>query len=229
MMKKIISSQEKFHLLTKYEHASTLSKKDFKTIAAFSKDPDAFIRSICAKLLVNFVTPQAKRLLLNLANDKNASVRTEAYDSLSVFPSKKVQKTLKKAIFHEKNKLACSYAILSWADITQTLGVHKKQEKFLKELKKLPKIQKSEHCMLSCYYAKYLFGHKKAIHKILMFLQSADYQIRCSAIHILWELASSDNTSLIQHALEQLLPHETCASVSNNAKELLQFIDMSTK
>lgn len=103
-MKKTISSQEKFHLLTKYEHASTLSKKDFKTIAAFSKDPDAFIRSICAKLLVNFITPQAKRLLLNLANDKNALVRTEAYDSLSVFPSKKVQKTLKKAIFHEKKQ-----------------------------------------------------------------------------------------------------------------------------
>lgn len=224
MMKKTISSQEKFHLLTKYEHASTLSKKDFKAIAAFSKDPDAFIRSICAKLLVNFVTPQAERLLLNLANDKNALVRTEAYDSLSVFPSKKVQKTLKKAILHEKNKLACSYAILSWADITQTLGVHKKQEKFLKKLKKLPKIKKSEHCMLSFYYAKYVLGHKKSLKKLLAFLNSSDYQICCCAVNLLWDIVSPENRQSIKQALEQLLQREVCASVSENAAELLQYI-----
>ena len=120
-----------------------------------------------------------------LANDKDALVRTEAYDSLSGSPSKNMQKVLKQAIVHEPNALARSYAILSWADVTQALGVHKKQKKFLKQLKKLPKIKKSEHCMLSFYYAKYVLGHKKSLKKLLAFLNSSDYQICCCAVNLL--------------------------------------------
>lgn len=224
-MKKTMSSQKKYDFLIKCESKSVQSKKDLKKIASLSKDADACIRIGCAKLLVNFDTPQAKHLLLNLANDKNALIRTEAYDSLSVFPSKKVQKSLKRAILCEKNELARSYAILSWADVTQTLGVHKKQEKFLKKLKKLSKIKRSEHCMLSLLYAKYLFGHKKAITKILVFLNSSDYQIRCSVINLLWEIVPSDSDFLIKQSLEQRISHETCTSVRENAIKLLQQIN----
>ena len=133
-MKKM-SFQEKWVLLTKYESKPALTKKNTKSICVLSNDKDALIRGRCAGLLVHASASKAKRVLLTLACDKDALVRTEAYDSLSAFPSKHVQKVLKQAIVHEPNALARSYAILSWADVTQALGVHKKQKKFLKQLK----------------------------------------------------------------------------------------------
>lgn len=223
-MMKTKTFQEKWTLLTKYENKSVLTKKHIKIISAFANNKDALIRGRCAKLLANASTSKAKRLLLTLACDKDALVRTDAYDSLSGFPSKNVQKFLKQAMIHESNALARSYAILSWADITQTLGVHKKQKKFLKQLKTLSNMKKSEHCMLSFYYAKYLLGHKKAINKILLFLKSSDYQIRCSTLNVLQDIVSPENRPYIEPSLEQLLQQEVCTSVRENATELLQYI-----
>ena len=216
--------QEKWALLTKYENKPVLTKKNIKSICVLANDKDALIRGRCAKLLANASASKAKRVLLTLSCDKDALVRTEAYDSLSGFPSKHVQKFLKQAIVHEPNALARSYAILSWADVTQALGVHKKQKKFLKQLKKLQKIKKSEHCMLSFYYAKYVLGHKKSLKKFLAFLSSSDYQICCCAVNLLWDIVSPENRQSIKQALEQLLQQEVCASVSENAAELLQYI-----
>lgn len=170
------------------------------------------------------LTKKHVKIISVFANDKDALVRTEAYDSLSEFPSKNVQKFLKHAIIHESNALARSYAILSWVDITQTLGVRKKQKKFLKQLKKLPNMKKSEPCMLNFYYAKCLFGHKKSLKKLLAFLNSSDYQIRCSALNVLQDIASPENRQYIEPSLEQLLQQEVCDSVSENATELLQYI-----
>ena len=181
-MKKM-SFQEKWVLLTKYENKPALTKKNIKSICVLANDKDALIRGRCAALLVH-----AKRVLLTLACDKDALVRTEAYDSLSAFPSKHAQKFLKQAIVHEPNALARSYAILSWADITQALGVHKKQKKFLTQL------------------------------------NSSDYQICCCAVNLLWDIVSPENRQSIKQALEQLLQREVCASVSENATELLQYI-----
>lgn len=216
--------QEKWALLTKYENKPALTKKNIQRICVLANDKDALIRGRCAKLLAHACASKAKRVLLTLACDKDALIRTEAYDSLSAFPSKHVQKVLKQAIVHEPNALARSYAILSWADVTQALGVHKKQKKFLKQLKKLPKIKKSEHCMLSFYYAKYVLGHKKFLKKLLAFLNSSDYQICCCAVNLLWDIVSLENRQSIKQALEQLLQQEVCASVSENAAELLQYI-----
>ena len=193
-MKKM-SFQEKWALLTKYENKPALTKKNIKSICVLANDKDALIRGRCAKLLANTSASKAKHVLLTLAGDKDALVRTEAYDSLSAFPSKHVQKVLKQAIVHEPNALARSYAILSWADVTQALGVHKKQKKFLKQLKKL-----------------------------LAFLNSSDYQICCCAVNLLWDIVSPENRQSIKQALEQLLQQEVCASVSENAAELLQYI-----
>ena len=137
-MKKM-SFQEKWVLLTKYESKPALTKKNIKSICVLANDKNALIRGRCAGLLVHASASKAKRVLLTLACDKDALVRTEAYDSLSAFPSKHAQKFLKQAIVHEPNALARSYAILSWADITQALGVHKKQKKFLIGLKNLEK------------------------------------------------------------------------------------------
>ncbi len=213
--------KKKVRLLNEYDHKTNLSAKDFKRLLALAGDKEKLIRSMTAAVLSNFVNIDSEKVLLKLACDKSSLVRAESYDSLSSFDSTKVQKFLKKAILREKNEIAWAYAVIAWAEIS---AHKKKQYEFLKEIKNLAKSKKSEHCLLSFYYAKYLLQNKK-IEKILNFLNSEDYHIRCSAINLLWNIISTENKDLIAQALENLLIEESCASVSDNANKLLSFIN----
>lgn len=216
--------KKKVRFLNEYDHKTNLSTKDFKQLLALAGDKEKLIRSMTAAVLSNFVNTDSEKALLKLACDKSSLVRAESYDSLSFFDSTKVQKFLKKAILREKDEIAWAYAVIAWAEISAHKKKQKKQYKFLKEIKDLAKSKKSEHCLLSFYYAKYLLQDKK-IKKILNFLNSEDYHIRCSAINLLWNIISTENKGLIAQALENLLIEESCASVSDNANKLLSFIN----
>ena len=112
-----MKTKEKLQLLIFYEEKEELKEKHLKRLIKFSKDKDPLVRSSAASLLINFENKAAKKALLGLAGDKKAMVRCEAYDSLSVFQRKDVEKFLKKAVEEEENELALSYAIMSWADV----------------------------------------------------------------------------------------------------------------
>lgn len=195
-----MTSDEKIKLLTKYENAQKLTKKHLKKIVKLSKDKNVLVRSIVAELLGNFENNKSKKVLLKLACDKKALVRVDAYDSLSIFQSEEVERFLRKAILKEKNEIACAYAIMSWSDIVLVMDRDiSKKRLFINKIKKIKRIQKSEQCMLSCYYAQYILGKRKSIKKILSFLNSKDYHIRCAAINTLEEILKPDNGQLIQN------------------------------
>ena len=88
---------------------------------------------------------------------------------------------------------------MSWSDVAAVLNEDLlKKKSFISKLRKLPNIQKSEHCMLSCYYALYVMGKKKSIENIISLLNSKDYHIRCAVINILRGFLTSDNRQLIK-------------------------------
>ena len=60
--------------------------------------------------------------MLGKGGGKDVLVRVEAYDSLAVFSFDEVEKQLEKFMIVEKDVLARSYAILSWADVTLSLN-----------------------------------------------------------------------------------------------------------
>lgn len=224
-MKKI-SSSKKVELLLRYSKKQKLTKKDFKKIIGYADDKDMLVRCIVAELLVNFRNGKSKKILLKLAHDKNVMVRTEAYDSLSVFKSKKALRVLKNKIKKEKNELACAYAILSWTDIACLKNRNISQNiSFIDEIIKYPRIQKSERCMLSCYYAQYRFGEEEYINNIISFLKSSNYQIRCSTVNMLWEFFTLNNQEKIKAALCELLVTEETNAVRSNTLELLEYMD----
>lgn len=221
-----MTSCEKVELLSEYGNKQKLTNKHLKKIVKFSDDKDTLVRSMAAELLINFENRKSKEVLLKLACDKKAIVRTDAYDSLSVFQSKDVEKFLRKAIIKEKNEIACAYAIMSWSETAVALDKKRLQKQdFVGELKKLPKIRKSEYCMLNCYYAQYIFGKKKSIQKIIHFLESKNYQVRCAAINTLWEILSPNNQQFIKGSLEQLIGRENTVAVRSNAENLIRFIN----
>ena len=99
-----MKTKEKLQLLISYEEKAELKEKHLKRLIKFSKDKDPLVRSSAASLLINFENKAAKKALLGLACDKKAVVRCEAYDSLSVFHRKDVEKFLKKAVEEEENE-----------------------------------------------------------------------------------------------------------------------------
>lgn len=217
--------KEKINLLAHYESITNLKSKHLKEILYFSKDKNAFVRSRAAALLVNFTNKNAKAALLKLARDKDTLVRIEAYDSLAVFEEKEVMDFLKTSIKQEKNKMACSYAILSWADIVATLNYELCESKlFVKKLKSTSRMRASERCILSCCYAQYILGEKEQLNKIVSFMNSKNYQIRCAALNLMEDISNCDNKVFIKEQIEKLLSIEKTVAVITTAERVLSRI-----
>lgn len=118
----MMTIEEKINLLNEYRDIENLSEKHLKVLQEFSSDEDGLVRSMVAPLLVDFINETVKDILLKLAQDQDVLVRVEAYDSLAVFSFDEVEKQLEKFMIVEKDVLARSYAILSWADVTLSLN-----------------------------------------------------------------------------------------------------------
>ena len=163
--------------------------------------------------------------MLRLAGDKKAMVRCEAYDSLSVFQRKDVEKFLKKAVEEEENELALSYAIMSWADVAAARGKNVEEKRsYATHLQRIMQIKKWNQCSMSCFYAEYVLGRKSAINGIICYLEVPDYRLRCGAINLLELLAEDENRELIKESLEKRLEHEETAAVRSAAEKLLKEI-----
>lgn len=196
----------KVFLIEKYKRCQKIQKKDFRQIVMLAKDRDPYVRMDVASLLGKLQNNNSKKLLLILATDKNVWVRMEAYEQLAVFVFLDVEKFLRRAIMRDRNQLSCSYAIMAWVNVANELcDDNKKNLKFIAELKKIPKIYKSEYCLLECYYAMYLWGKKKVIMNILNFFSSKNYHVRYAALHILYEIVDEENQDLIIKKLEEAL------------------------
>jgi hypothetical protein len=206
--------QEKEELLRAYNRLSTVTKKEFKQLILLSRDRSPVIRFEVAEILFCVKNNASKKVLLKLACDKDELVRTEAYDSLSGFPLPEIGLFLKKAIQTEKDGLACSYAISSWVEIALSLfEEHSEDIVFIKELLKLNKIKKSEHCLLQCYYSLYRFGEPGMLDKMLEFLQSKDYNMHFCVYDVLEDVVNDENRSMIIDALGNMLMEEESAGV----------------
>lgn len=220
-----MKTKEKLQLLISYEEKEELKEKHLKRLIKFSKDKDSLVRSSAASILINFENKAAKEALLELAGDKKAMVRCEAYDSLSVFHRKDVEKFLKKAVEEEENELALSYAIMSWADVAAARGKNVEEKRsYATHLQRIMQIKKWNQCSMSCFYAEYVLGRKSAIEGIIYYLEGSDYRLRCGAINLLGLLAEDENRGFIKESLEKRLEHEETAAVRSAAEKLLKEI-----
>lgn len=204
-MRRLKRYQRNIDALNLIESIPKITKKEFKQLIKFSKDRDPVIRCHVAEILMKkrVKNHASKKLLMRMACDRNKQVRTRAYSCLSVYDIFEVELFLKRAIQKEKNTEACYHAIEAWVDVVMSLHDNCEYDiYFVKWLLKQQKIQESEHCLLKCYYALYLFGEENMLPQILRFMESEDSSMCPTVLHILREIEDEDSRQEMIEAIE---------------------------
>lgn len=206
--------KDKIELLNNYDELNEFTDKQKLLLRKLSYDSNSFVRGLVASLMVKSIDEFGFEILNRLSKDNNDYVRTEVYDSLSVFSDIKSVSLLQNAISTDTNNLAKSYAIMSLGDVVYSLGI---SNDFKEYVYKIKSCNKSKDCILSCLYCLYLFG-ENVIDEIFLLLNDNDYHIRLSAISILEEIVNKDNFDIITSKLNDRLKIEDCSSVIDKIK-----------
>lgn len=206
--------KEKIELLNNYDELNKFTDKQKLLLRKLSYDSNSFVRGLVASLMVKSIDEFGFEILNRLSKDNNDYVRTEVFDSLSVFNDMNTVTLLQNAISTDTNNLAKSYAIMSLGDVVYSLGI---SNDFKEYVYKIKSCNKSKDCILSCLYCLYLFG-ENVIDEIFLLLNDNDYHIRLSAISILEEIVNNDNLDIITSKLNDRLKIEDCSSVIDKIK-----------
>lgn len=206
--------KDKIELLNNYDELNEFTDKQKLLLRKLSYDSNSFVRGLVASLMVKSIDEFGFEILNRLSKDNNDYVRTEVFDSLSVFNDMNTVTLLQNAISTDTNNLARSYAIMSLGDVVYSLGI---SNDFKEYVYKIKSCNKSKDCILSCLYCLYLFG-ENVIDEIFLLLNDNDYHIRLSAISILEEIVNNDNLDIITSKLNDRLKIEDCSSVIDKIK-----------
>lgn len=206
--------KEKIELLNNYDELNKFTDKQKLLLRKLSYDSNSFVRGLVAFLMVKSIDEFGFEILNRLSKDNNDYVRTEVFDSLSVFNDMNTVTLLQNTISTDTNNLAKSYAIMSLGDVVYSLGI---SNDFKEYVYKIKSCNKSKDCILSCLYCLYLFG-ENVIDEIFLLLNDNDYHIRLSAISILEEIVNNDNLDIITSKLNDRLKIEDCSSVIDKIK-----------
>lgn len=206
--------KDKIELLNNYDELNEFTDKQKLLLRKLSYDSNSFVRGLVASLMVKSIDEFGFEILNRLSKDNNDYVRTEVFDSLSIFNDMNTVTLLQNAISTDTNNLAKSYAIMSFGDVVYSLEI---SNDFKEYVYKIKSCNKSKDCILSCLYCLYLFG-ENVIDEIFLLLNDNDYHIRLSAISILEEIVNNDNLDIIISKLSDRLKIEYCSSVIDKIK-----------
>lgn len=206
--------KDKIELLNNYDELNEFTDKQKLLLRKLSHDSNSFVRGLVASLMVKSIDEFGFEILNRLSKDNNDYVRTEVFDSLSVFNDTNTVTLLQNAISTDTNNLAKSYAIMSLGDVVYSLEIFNDFKEYVYKIKSC---NKSKDCILSCLYCLYLFG-ENVIDEIFLLLNDNDYHIRLSAISILEEIVNNDNLDIITSKLNDRLKIEDCSSVIDKIK-----------
>ncbi|MBQ7915353.1 MAG: HEAT repeat domain-containing protein [Firmicutes bacterium] len=141
------------------------------------------IRADLAKILVSYEGECVEQALLKLATDKKYSVRLEAIDSLSNFPSDSTYQTLMQYA-EDKDWLTRGYAL--WGICKTCLGERKVET--IQYIKNVLEIETSKFCRINMYGGMCILGEKENILNLLSLYPNSYYRNKCSIFNTLHEL-----------------------------------------
>lgn len=226
-----MTNKKKLDLIQKYEDLPDEEFKDsyFEKLKKFASDKDDTVKVFTASVLSRFADTtkhqEAIDILLQLCHERNALVRTEAYDAIGSYFDQEVITNLEKAILSEKNGLARSYAIDSWIYIQQHLGPDRAG--VIAYLDGILEKEKDDYCILNCLYGKYSFGEKYILDNILSYTENEDYHIRCSVLSMISLILEDKNCTKqcrakIITVVTELLRKEKAEAVRASAEEIIK-------
>lgn len=174
-----------------------LNKSTYEKLNEFSRNHHILVREEVAELLFQYSSDNAaKKLLISLANDKNALVRTQAVDSLGEFSDRKLIGFLEKIACRDKSYLVRGYAVQSMTRISIHVGYDLEKTKTV--LLIIEKNDRNRFVKLNCYHALYGIGEYSYLADIFHVCRSSNYQHRCAAINALIDIANTNNKKEIE-------------------------------
>ena len=214
-----MTTNEKISLLDSYFDFPNLSAEQFVFLRRFTFDRSSAVRCSVPDHLLNFKNDESKSLLFRLSEDRDPLVRTKAYDTLGSLAFYDAESRLRVAATDESDNLARSYAVEAWSNVVISHNCVS-QDKISFAENRLAE-ESDERCRLCLCYALYRFGVEAYQEKVLSFLNSGDYHIRCSALNFLDEVLNDQNKATIKNAVENLLKTETNIPVRHYAEKLM--------
>lgn len=227
-----MTNEEKLALIQKYEDLSDEEFKDsyFEKLKRFASDKDDTVKVFAASVLSRFADTtkqqEAINILLQLCHEKNALIRTEAYDALGCYFEQEVITSLERTILSEKNgSFQTCYAIDSWIYIQQHLGPDCVE--VIAYLDSILEKEKDDYCILNCLYGKYSFGERNILDNILSYTENEDYHIRCSVLSMISLILEDKNCTepckeKIITMITELLEKEKTKAVRISAEEIIK-------
>lgn len=229
-----MTNKKKLDLIQKYEDLPDEEFKDsyFEKLKKFASDKDDTVKVFTSSVLSRFADTakqqEAIDILLQLCHERNALVRTEAYDAIGCYFDQEVITNLENAILSEKNGLARSYAIDSWIYIQQHL--YPDCAEVIAYLDGILEEEKDDYCILNCLYGKYSFGERNILDNILSYTESEDYHIRCSVLSVISLILEDKNCTeqcraKIITVVTELLWKEKTKAVRECAEEIIKRLE----
>ncbi len=219
--------KEKINIIESMKNTENFNNEHFSLLYSCLKDESNIVRNRAVNMLSNFQTEDSLELLINMCDDNDAFVRTEVYDTLSSFACKRTAKILYNAMQAEKDEVARSYAILSWSKVVKCIySDYLNNIYFLLEL---ALSEKSERCILFSYCGAYILGYKKALQKILNFIENNDYTLRYSTANLLSEIIEYEDKDIVISAIKKKLNNEETIVVRSSMEKLILKLQNMTK
>lgn len=214
--------REKINLIDSLADIEEPDSIHFEILRTNITDQNNFVRSRCAYMLRKFRNEESLCLLVALCSDADAFVRTEAYDTLSFFPCKRVERLLYMAVSNDSAEQSRCYAILSWCDVIHSM--HRNYDGDIQFLTDILRTEKSERCRLYCYCGMYRLGYAEVLPEILGFIKSENYTVRCSVANQLSEMARREDKDMIMTAVDGCLRAEETMAVKSSMQKLVSVL-----
>ncbi|WP_242874675.1 MULTISPECIES: HEAT repeat domain-containing protein [Clostridium] len=210
---------EKLNKIDEIENRSKFNKIDFEVLEKFSHDINDEVRSKVAEVLIFTDNKQGEEILIDLLDDKDELVRTNACDSLCISKSENVIKLLKNKILRDKSNLVRGYAVASLVDIVIAMDYKIEDMKmfFINVLLR----EKDNWVKIDVYRGLYMLGDERYLNKLINILNDRNYRNRCSVVNILGALICKENFNVITSALENKFQVEKSEAVKSSIEDIV--------
>lgn len=163
----------------------------------------------------------AVEMLHELSQDKDASVRVEAIDSLSNFVCRTSFEVFCNTI-NDQNTLVRAYSAFGVA----LVGMHVSRPEALSILHRIAETERNRRVLVDIYEGLYILGDVEKLNKLLELFYSSDYHIQCAVLHALIEILSCENLGEIRKFIDSLDPSIHELAVNDTIQQLKTSIQL---
>lgn len=186
--------------LENLQRKDSFTDEDIQALIRLSGDGDRDVRYQVAELMVRCPAAAVEDALLEMLDDPEELVRTNACDSLCISKNPIVIKRLMEVMTKDGDSLTRSYAALSIGDTAMGTSLQEHAAAFL--ARRLDR-ERIKHVKIAIMRSMYLLGDRSRYRELLLEIKGKRYLTRCFAIGCVEDIVNAVNKAEIKTALEK--------------------------